>query len=236
LRRWRQLQHDHGQRSRRSKKKSQLSKAQFITQGDGNLRRGQHCDRLGKRIGRRIDEPDEPRPPTCTSAWWKASSASVDRARRPATPNSWVAAEKTGRRSRAKSKKASEAEDVATLENRLPGRPSPAVEEFQSEAARLRPLKICSEGPHAPEAAPESSAGTEEVAPEESGGIESRTRRSGPGRRNSSPKKKSPRKKKKWPPKTGGAGGENRRSAGRSGPPKTGSEFRRHRPPASRVR
>jgi hypothetical protein len=48
----------------------------------------------------------------------------------------------------------------------------PAVEEFQQQAA-IYGFEDCSEGPHAPAVAPESSGGTEEVAPEEeSGGIE----------------------------------------------------------------
>jgi hypothetical protein len=46
----------------------------------------------------------------------------------------------------------------------------PAVEEFQQQSA-VYGFEDCSEGPHAPVAAPESS-GTEEVAPEESGGVE----------------------------------------------------------------
>lgn len=48
----------------------------------------------------------------------------------------------------------------------------PAVEEFEQQAA-VYGFEDCSEGPHAPAAAPESSGGTEEIAPEEeSGGIE----------------------------------------------------------------
>jgi hypothetical protein len=48
----------------------------------------------------------------------------------------------------------------------------PAVEEFQQQAA-IYGFNECSEGPHAPAVAPESSGGTEEIVPEEeSGGIE----------------------------------------------------------------
>jgi hypothetical protein len=48
----------------------------------------------------------------------------------------------------------------------------PALEEFQQQAA-VYGFKDCSEGPHAPAVAPESSSGTEEFVPEEeSGGIE----------------------------------------------------------------
>lgn len=49
---------------------------------------------------------------------------------------------------------------------------APAVEEFEQQAA-VYGFEECSEGPHAPVAAPESGGGTEEAAPEEeSGGIE----------------------------------------------------------------
>jgi hypothetical protein len=48
----------------------------------------------------------------------------------------------------------------------------PAVEEFQQQAA-IYGFEDCSEGPHAPAVAPESSGGTEEIVPEEeSGGVE----------------------------------------------------------------
>ena len=47
----------------------------------------------------------------------------------------------------------------------------PAVEEFQRRAA-IYGFEDCSEGPHAPVAAPRSGGGTEEIVPEESGGVE----------------------------------------------------------------
>jgi hypothetical protein len=49
---------------------------------------------------------------------------------------------------------------------------APAVEEFEQQAA-VYGFEECSEGPHAPVEAPESSSGTEEeIVPEESGGVE----------------------------------------------------------------
>lgn len=68
-------------------------------------------------------------------------------------------------------KAAAEKENLELLEE-ASQEAAPAVEEFQQQAA-IYGFKECSEGPHAPAAAPESSGGTEEVVPEEeSGGIE----------------------------------------------------------------
>ena len=64
-------------------------------------------------------------------------------------------------------KAASEAEETLALEEASQAA-VPAVEEFQAQAA-VYGFEDCSEGPHAPEAAPET---TEEAAPEESGGVE----------------------------------------------------------------
>jgi hypothetical protein len=66
-------------------------------------------------------------------------------------------------------KKAADAEEPAALEEASQAA-VPAVEEFQSQAA-VYGFEDCSEGPHAPEVAPESSASTGEPA-EESGGVE----------------------------------------------------------------
>jgi hypothetical protein len=68
-------------------------------------------------------------------------------------------------------KTAGEQENVALLEEASQAA-VPAVEEFQQQAA-IYGFEACSEGPHAPTVAPESSSGTEEVTPEEeSGGVE----------------------------------------------------------------
>lgn len=66
-------------------------------------------------------------------------------------------------------KKAADAEDGVALET-ASQEAVPAVEEFQSQAA-VYGFEDCSEGPHAPAVAPESSAGTGE-AEAESGGVE----------------------------------------------------------------
>jgi hypothetical protein len=66
-------------------------------------------------------------------------------------------------------KSAAEKENLALLEE-ASQQAVPAVEEFQQQAA-VYGFEECSEGPHAPAVAPESSS-PEEVAPEESGGVE----------------------------------------------------------------
>lgn len=68
-------------------------------------------------------------------------------------------------------KKAADAEEVAALEEASQSA-VPAVEEFQSQAA-VYGFEDCSEGPHAPAVAPESSTGEESSGTEESGGVES---------------------------------------------------------------
>ncbi len=67
-------------------------------------------------------------------------------------------------------KKAAEEEDLVA-EEEAAQQAVPAIEEFQQQAA-VYGFEDCAEGPHAPVAAPESSSPAEEVAPEESGGIE----------------------------------------------------------------
>jgi hypothetical protein len=68
-------------------------------------------------------------------------------------------------------KAASEQENPALVEE-ASQTAVPAVEEFQQQAA-VYGFEDCSEGPHAPVEAPESSSGTEEIVPEEeSGGVE----------------------------------------------------------------
>jgi hypothetical protein len=66
-------------------------------------------------------------------------------------------------------KKAADEEDLVA-EEEAAQEAAPAVEEFQSQAA-VYGFEDCSEGPHAPEVAPESSA-EEPEAVEESGGVE----------------------------------------------------------------
>jgi hypothetical protein len=78
----------------------------------------------------------------------------------------------------------------------------PAVEEFEQQAA-IYGFKDCSEGPHAPVVAPESSSGTEEIVPEEeSGGIEAAPEEE------FIPEEEVAPEEEEFVPETGGAGGE----------------------------
>jgi hypothetical protein len=148
--------------------KPQLSKAEFITQGDGV------CGEVNTAIGSVSESAAETSSQTTQTAnLYIGMVESLQRLGRPSPATGYSefmgAAEKLAM-VEGEIKKASEAEDVETLET-ASQEAVPAVEEFQSEAA-VYGFSDCSEGPHAPEAAPETSTGTEEVAPEESGGIE----------------------------------------------------------------
>ena len=102
-------------------------------------------------------------------------------------------------------KKAAEAEESAALEEASQAA-VPAVEEFQSQAA-VYGFEDCSEGPHAPEAAPETGTGTEEVAPEESGGVEVAPEEVAP-EEEFVPEEEVAPEEEEFVPETGGAGGE----------------------------
>lgn len=148
--------------------KPQLSKAEFITQGDGV------CGEVNTAIGSVSESAAETSSQTTQTAnLYIGMVESLQRLGRPSPATGYSefmgAAEKLAK-VEGEIKKASEAEDVETLET-ASQEAVPAVEEFQSEAA-VYGFADCSEGPHAPEAAPESSTGIEEVAPEEAGGIE----------------------------------------------------------------
>lgn len=152
----------------KGEEKPQLSKAEFITQGDGV------CGEVNTAIGSVSESAAETSSQTTQTAnLYIGMVESLQRLGRPSPATGYSefmgAAEKLAK-VEGEIKKASEAEDVETLET-ASQEAVPAVEEFQSEAA-VYGFADCSEGPHAPEAAPESSTGTEEVAPEEAGGIE----------------------------------------------------------------
>jgi hypothetical protein len=148
--------------------KPQLSKAEFITQGDGV------CGEVNTAIGSVSESAAESSSQTTQTAnLYIGMVESLQRLGRPSPATGYSefmgAAEKLAK-VEGEIKKASEAEDLETLET-ASQEAVPAVEEFQSEAA-VYGFADCSAGPHAPEAAPETSGPAEEVAPEESGGIE----------------------------------------------------------------
>jgi hypothetical protein len=185
----------------KAEEKPQLSKAEFITQGDGI------CGEVNTAIGSVSESAAESSSQTTQTAnLYIGMVEGLQRLGRPSPATGYSefmgAAEKLAM-VEGEIKKASEAEDVATLEI-ASQEAVPAVEEFQSEAA-VYGFEDCSEGPHAPEAAPESS-GTEEVAPEESGGIESLPEEVAPEEEFIPEEEVAP--EEEVTPETGGAGGE----------------------------
>src|ERR1700710_1664876 len=143
--------------------KPQLSKAEFITQGDGI------CGEVNTAVGSVAESTAESTSQTTQTAnLYIGMVESLQRLGRPSPATGYSefmgAAEKLAL-VEGEVKKASEAEDVGSLETAAQ-KAVPAVEEFQSEAA-VYGFEDCSESPPAPEAAPESSPAPEEVAPEE---------------------------------------------------------------------
>jgi hypothetical protein len=197
--------------------KPQLSKAEFITQGDGI------CGEVNTAIGSVGESAAESTSQTTQVAnLYIGMVESLQRLGRPSETDGYSefmgAAEKLAM-VEGEIKKASEAEEVATLET-ASQEAVPAVEEFQSEAA-VYGFEDCSEGPHAPEAAPESGAG-EEVAPEESGGIEPLPEEVAPEEEFIPEEEVAP--EEEVTPETGGAGGEIEEVAPEETAPETGSE------------
>jgi hypothetical protein len=100
-------------------------------------------------------------------------------------------------------KKAADAEEVAALEEASQAA-VPAVEEFQQQAA-VYGFEECSEGPHAPAVAPESSAEEPREGVEESGGVEVAPEEAAPEEEFVPEEEVAP---EEVAPETGGAGGE----------------------------
>jgi hypothetical protein len=100
----------------------------------------------------------------------------------------------------------------------------PAVEEFQQQAA-IYGFEACSEGPHAPVAAPESSGTPEEVAPEEeSGGIEVAPEEEFVPEEEVAPEEEEFVPEEEVAPETGGAGGGIEEAPEEEAAPEAGSE------------
>src|SRR5882757_1199961 len=152
----------------KTEEKPQLSKAELITQGDGI------CGEVNTAIGSVSESAAESSSQTTQTAnLYIGMVESLQRLGRPSPATGYSefmgAAEKLAK-VEGEIKKASETEEIATLEI-ASQEAVPAVEEFQSEAA-VYGFEDCSEGPHAPEAAPESGGAggeIEEVVPEEAG-------------------------------------------------------------------
>jgi hypothetical protein len=198
--------------------KPQLSKADFITQGDGI------CGEVNTAIGSVGESAAEPGSQTTQVAnLYIGMVEGLQRIGRPSPATGYSefmgAAEKLAM-VEGEVKKASEAEEGEALET-ASQEAVPAVEEFQSQAA-VYGFEDCSEGPHAPEAAPETSAGTEEVAPEESGGVEVAPEEVAPEEEFIPEEEVAP--EEEFVPETGGAGGEIEEVAPEEAAPEAGSE------------
>ncbi len=186
----------------KTEEKPQLSKAEFITQGDGI------CGEVNTAIGSVGESAAEPGSQTIQVAnLYIGMVEGLQRLGRPSPATGYSefmgAAEKLAM-VEGEVKKASEGEEGEALET-ASQEAVPAVEEFQSQAA-VYGFEDCSEGPHAPEAAPESSGGTEEVAPEESGGVEVLPEEVAPEEEFVPEEEIAP--EEEVAPETGGAGGE----------------------------
>jgi hypothetical protein len=186
----------------KAEEKPQLSKAAFISQGDAV------CGEVNTAIGSVGESAAESTSQTTQVAnLYIGMVESLQRLGRPSETDGYSefmgAAEKLAK-VEGEIKKASEAEEIEALET-ASQEAVPAVEEFQSEAA-VYGFEDCSEGPHAPEAAPESSPGSEEVSPEESGGIEVAPEEVAPEEEFIPEEESAP--EEEAAPETGGAGGE----------------------------
>lgn len=184
----------------KTEEKPQLGKAEFITQGDGI------CGEVNTAVGLVSESAAEASSQTTQTAnLYIGMVEGLQRLGRPSPATGYSefmgAAEKLAM-VEGEVKKASEAEEVEALET-ASQEAVPAVEEFQSQAA-VYGFEKCSEGPHAPEAARESSGGAE-VAPEESGGVEVAPEEVAPEEEFVPEEEVAP---EEAAPETGGAGGE----------------------------
>jgi hypothetical protein len=183
-----------------------LSKGQFITQGDAI------CGEVNTAIGSAAESATESSTQTTQIAnLYVGMVQSLQRLGQPAETEGYSdfmgAAEELAMAEN-EVKAASEKENPALAEEA--GQAAvPAVEEFEQQAA-VYGFEDCSEGPHAPVAAPESSTGTpEEVTPEEeSGGIEVAPEEEFVPEEEAAPEEEFVPEEEEIAPETGGAGGE----------------------------
>ncbi|HTR74502.1 MAG TPA: hypothetical protein VMH33_04495 [Solirubrobacterales bacterium] len=193
-----------------------LSKAEFISQGDAI------CGEVNTAIGSVSESAAESSSQTTQVAnLYVGMVQSLQRLGQPTETAGfsefWGAAEQLAK-VEGEVKEASEVEDPVALEE-ASQEAVPALEEFQSQAA-VYGFEDCSEGPHAPEAAPESSAGSTEL--EESGGVEAAPEEEIAPEEEFVPEEEvAP---EEIAPETGGAGGEIEEVAPEEEAPTTGGE------------
>lgn len=197
--------------------RERLSKAAFISQGDAI------CGEVNTAVGAVGESAAESTSQTTQVAnLYIGMVQSLQRLGQPSELDGYSefmgAAEKLAMKE-GEVKKAAEAEEPAALEEASQAA-VPAVEEFQSQAA-VYGFEDCSEGPHAPAAAPESSGGSEEVVPEESGGVEVAPEEVTPEEEFIPEEEAAP--EEEFVPETGGAGGEIEEAAPEETAPEEGS-------------
>jgi hypothetical protein len=181
-----------------------LSKAQFITQGDAI------CGEVNTAIGSVGESAAESSSQTSQIAnLYVGMVQSLQRLGQPSETTGYSdfmgAAEELANVEN-EVKAAAEKENPALAEE-AGQKAVPAVEEFEQQAA-VYGFKDCSEGPHAPVAAPESSGGTEEIVPEEeSGGIEVAPEEEFIPEEEVAPEEEFVPEEEEIAPETGGAGG-----------------------------
>ncbi|MBS1863379.1 MAG: hypothetical protein JSS68_16905 [Actinobacteria bacterium] len=197
--------------------RERLSKAAFISQGDGI------CAEVNTAIGSVGESAAEATSQTTQiSNLYVGMVQSLQRLGQPRELQGYSefmgAAEKLAM-IEGEVKKAADAEESAALEEASQAA-VPAVEEFQSQAAAYG-FEECAEGPHAPEVTPQAGAGTEEVAPEESGGVEVTPEEVAPEEEFVPEEEVAP--EEEFVPETGGAGGEVEEAAPEEKAPEEGS-------------
>jgi hypothetical protein len=183
-----------------------LSKASFVRQGD------EICAEVNTAIGSVSESAAEPtNQSTQIANLYTGMVSSLQQLGQPAEKTGYSefmgAAEELAM-VEGEIKKAGEAEDLAALEEASQSA-VPAVEEFQSEAA-VYGFEDCSESPHAPEAAAETSTGeAPSEGGEESGGVEAAPEEEFvPEEEEFVPEEEVAPEVEEVAPETGGAGGE----------------------------
>jgi hypothetical protein len=185
---------------------SKLTKGQFISQGDAI------CGEVNTAVGSVAESAAEPSAQAAQVAnLYSGMVQSLQRLGQPGEIDGYSefmgAAEKLAAAEN-EVKTASEGENPELVEE-ASGAAVPAVEEFEQQAA-IYGFKECSEGPHAPVAAPESGgvAPEEEFVPEEeSGGIEVAPEEEFVPEEEVAPEEEEFVPEEEVAPETGGAGG-----------------------------
>ncbi|MBS1887662.1 MAG: hypothetical protein JSU06_10790 [Actinobacteria bacterium] len=183
--------------------KPQLSKAEFITQGDAI------CAEVNTAIGSIGESAAEPASQASqTAKLYTGMVQSIQRLGHPSEPagfSEFMGAAERLAMVEGEVKTAADQQNEALLEEASQGA-VPAVEEFQQQAA-VYGFEECSEGPHAPVTRAESSAGAEAAPEEESGGVEAAPEEEFVPEEEAAPEEEfAP--EEEVAPETGGAGGE----------------------------